>query len=294
MSYASPAAFRSALEARLNATARAGGRPVGRARKVVAFTRLLARLRHAAPDGWVLKGGFALELRLAGRARTTRDIDLDFVAGLEEATEALAAAAATDLGDFFEFAIERAGTADVGDAGGGVRFRAEARVAGRPFETLAIDVGVGPAVALPADELQVPDLLGFAGIASPPVPAAPLERHLAEKLHAVTRRYGGDQPSSRPKDLIDILLISELAAFDADALRTASHELFAERGTHRIPDALPAIPAEWARPYAAMAAEVDIDADPARGRAEAEAFLAPVLGAGSQRGRWDPGRRAWR
>jgi len=138
VSYASPAAFRTALEARLSEAARAGGTPVGRARKVVAFTRLLARLRQAAPDGWVLKGGFALQLRLAGRSRTTRDVDLDFAEGLEAATEALAAAAATDLDDFFEFAVERVGAADVGAPGGGVRFRAETRVAGRAFETLAI------------------------------------------------------------------------------------------------------------------------------------------------------------
>lgn len=52
MSYATPAAVRTALEDRLNAAARAGAAPVGRARKVLAFTRLLARLRHVAPDGW--------------------------------------------------------------------------------------------------------------------------------------------------------------------------------------------------------------------------------------------------
>lgn len=48
MTYASAAAFHSASEARLNAAARQGGRPVARARKLVAFTRLLARLERAA------------------------------------------------------------------------------------------------------------------------------------------------------------------------------------------------------------------------------------------------------
>jgi hypothetical protein len=83
------------LEARLNQEARVGGRPIGRARKFLAFTRLLARLQASAPDAWALKGGFALELRLPGRARalgltleetlahlgaTTRDIYLNDVA----------------------------------------------------------------------------------------------------------------------------------------------------------------------------------------------------------------------
>ena len=69
MSYANAAAFRAALEARLNDAARQGGRPVGRARKLVAFGRLLARLERSTPHHWVLKGGFALELRLPGQAR---------------------------------------------------------------------------------------------------------------------------------------------------------------------------------------------------------------------------------
>lgn len=103
MSYQTPAAFRAALETRLNNAARAGGRPVGRARKLVAFSRLLARLEQHAAGQWVLKGGFALELRLADHARATRDIDLDWVTSLEVATETMIDAAALDLDDYFEF-----------------------------------------------------------------------------------------------------------------------------------------------------------------------------------------------
>ena len=152
MSYATPAAFRAALEARLNAVAREGGRPVGRARKLVAFSRLLARLQEAAPERWMLKGGFALELRLPGQARATRDIDLDWQASLDDAAEALIDAAALDLGDYFDFQVARAGAADVGVAGG-IRFRADAYVAGRLFEQLLIDVGVGHEPFAHADEL---------------------------------------------------------------------------------------------------------------------------------------------
>ena len=100
--YANAAAFRAALEDRLNTAARAGGRPVGRARKLVAFTRLLARLESPAPKRWVLKGGFALELRIGGQARATRDVDLDWNTSLEDATEALLEGAAVDLDDYFQ------------------------------------------------------------------------------------------------------------------------------------------------------------------------------------------------
>jgi hypothetical protein len=71
MQYHSPAAFRAALEARLKdeQTTEAG---LSRLRKRVTFERLLARLVAVAPDAWVLKGGFALELRLGNRTEHAR------------------------------------------------------------------------------------------------------------------------------------------------------------------------------------------------------------------------------
>ena len=74
-SYATPAAFRQALEARLRRHAEEHGEELMRVRRQVAFDRLLARI-FAAQDGpWALKGGYALQLRFA-EARTTRDVDL--------------------------------------------------------------------------------------------------------------------------------------------------------------------------------------------------------------------------
>ena len=46
-----------------------------RLRSEVAFDRLLARLFARDDAPWVLKGGYALELRMK-EARATRDIDL--------------------------------------------------------------------------------------------------------------------------------------------------------------------------------------------------------------------------
>lgn len=73
--YASAAAFRIALEDRLKRIAQEEGLDLQRLRRQVTFDRLLCRL-FAAPDApWLLKGGYAMELRLK-TARTTRDIDL--------------------------------------------------------------------------------------------------------------------------------------------------------------------------------------------------------------------------
>jgi len=74
--YKTGAAFRQALGTRIKSISKESGMPLNRLRKLVAFDRFLARLVHDQPDDWVLKGGFALQLRLGERARTTKDIDL--------------------------------------------------------------------------------------------------------------------------------------------------------------------------------------------------------------------------
>jgi predicted nucleotidyltransferase component of viral defense system len=292
MRYATPAAFRAALEARLNAAARTGGRPVGNARKLVSFTRLLARLERTAPEQWILKGGFALELRLPGQARATRDVDIDWAVSLDEATSALVEAAALKLDDYFEFDIQRVGEADVGGTGG-VRFHADAYVGGRLFEPLLIDVGIGDKSFSQVDELTAPDLLDFAEIEPAHVRAISLEQHIAEKLHAYSRRHADDQPSSRVKDLIDIILMSELADYDFDRLREAVLSVFETRATHELPASLPAPPREWARSYRALADEVGLDPDPLAGHHLAAAFLDPVVADALGLARWDAQAVQW-
>lgn len=72
MRYRDATAFRTALEQRLKDRAAGDGAQLARDRKRVAFDRLLARLLTVAEGRWLLKGGFALDLRLAARARSTK------------------------------------------------------------------------------------------------------------------------------------------------------------------------------------------------------------------------------
>ena len=108
MKYADAGSFRQALEQRLKDS---GGRDPGRLtreRKRIAFERLLARLAAGAPGRWILKGGFALDLRMADQARFTKDIDIAWSADEEDLLEALSDAARGDTGDWFEFVVRRA------------------------------------------------------------------------------------------------------------------------------------------------------------------------------------------
>src|SRR5271169_4463201 len=115
--YASAAAFRAALEDRLKRLAHEERLDLQRVRRQAAFDRLLCRL-FANPDApWLLKGGYAMELRLK-TARTTRDIDLalkrlpfpsgDWDANAPNVLEALREAGQLDLQDFFTFVVGNA------------------------------------------------------------------------------------------------------------------------------------------------------------------------------------------
>lgn len=140
MRYKDATAFRQALEDRLKTRAKGDGAALARDRKRVAFDRLLARLLAVAPEQWLLKGGFALELRLAERARATKDVDIDWQADEEQLLDTLIDAASHDAGDFFVFTVERT-SAPEDRLGGSHRFRVVASLAGRLFEMFLLDVG---------------------------------------------------------------------------------------------------------------------------------------------------------
>jgi len=103
--YATPAAFRAAVEARLRERARRLGVPTYVVRRQAALERLMARLSKVAAGRWALKGGFALETRLGERARASLDLDAEHRQGAEAARADLQRAAIEDVGDHFAFAV---------------------------------------------------------------------------------------------------------------------------------------------------------------------------------------------
>lgn len=104
--YASPEAFRAALEDRLKRHAIETNTALDRLRRRVVFERLLARLEASMPGLWVVKGGMALEIRISDRARRTRDLDLAFREDTTDLHERLVDASASEAsGDGFGFLI---------------------------------------------------------------------------------------------------------------------------------------------------------------------------------------------
>ena len=174
--YQTPQALRRALEDRLLALVRREGGDINRLRRQTAFDRLLCRLFREANAPWLLKGGYAMELRIQA-ARTTRDIDLairQLPGGVRQWDEAairnlLENAAGFDLGDSFEFIIGEP-TMDLDAAPyGGSRYPVEARMAGRRFAHFHLEVSAGDVLGEPYETLEGRDWLGFAGFANAPV-----------------------------------------------------------------------------------------------------------------------------
>jgi hypothetical protein len=263
--YRTPSALRDGLEASL--AAEAAGRHVdpNRLRRHVAFERLLLRLAADTSGGaprWVLKGGLALELRLGLRARATRDLDLALLEPAGDARGAhlcLVEALSEDAqGDFFTFAVQvpKALASDRG-----WRFPVDARLAGRTFAALRLDVvACAEEMAGGIEPFTFPSRLAFASY--PPtvtVQAAALAQQAAEKLHALTRPYD-DRPNTRAKDLVDLVLLVESDLLDVGRLGERVRRVFDVRATHAPPDDLPPVPEAWRHDYAGLVAGLDVEA----------------------------------
>jgi len=268
--YATAAAFRRALEDRLQDIAGRESVDLQRLRRQVAFDRLLSRLFQAAQPGslrWVLKGGYAMELRIRA-ARTTKDIDLTMrsasisgekkddkrsLAVLEELQET----AAFTSDDFFVYAIgEPISDLDAAPYGG-ARFSVEARLDGRLFVGFHLDVGIGDAVIEPLEVIEGRDWLGFAGIGRPSLYLISREQQFAEKLHAYTLPRPG-AVNSRVRDLVDMVLLIQSRTLQSDKVAEAVRVTFGRRRTHTVPKILPLPPADWQKPYDALAKECDL------------------------------------
>lgn len=293
MSYATAAAFRQALDDRLKTEASRTGLPLTRLRKQVAFELFLRRLVAVAPNRWVLKGALALDLRLEATTRPTRDIDLGRDDDEQAAIEDITAAQQLALDDFFTYAAIRTDDLDRTDEFAAVRFHVVAQLASRTFEQFTLDIGFTDSIPATPDTIKTSDLLAFAGIDPIDLPALPLAQHLAEKVHAYTRTYGATaRRSTRPKDLVDILLIAASEPIDARALRTALESTFTERQSHQLPSGLPTPPTEWANPYRRLAAVIGVEPDLSTAFAKVATFLDPIL-AGRSDGTWDATRKRW-
>lgn len=216
--YGSPNAFRTALTDRLRAIATESQWSLSQLQRQMAYDRLLERL-YLVDEGWVVKGAAALLARDIG-VRASIDIDVYRAKASEIAEAELREAAARDIGDWFRFEIGARKPA--GDGSQAVRLPVVAYIGATVWAQFHIDL-VGSDIVMTGVPEDVPPL---ARVAIPDVEqhgyrAYPLVDHVADKIAAIFQPYGNGQPSTRYRDLVDLVAIIAAADVDAVAQMTA-------------------------------------------------------------------------
>ncbi|MEU8136526.1 nucleotidyl transferase AbiEii/AbiGii toxin family protein [Streptodolium elevatio] len=299
-SYATPLAFESALKAYAKDCVRQDGGTVNAVMRGFYFQRLTARVFSADPDRWLLKGGQALLVRYPSGARLSSDIDFQHLDDdLDAALAALRAAAATDLGDHLSFVPSSSSTHGVQD--GGVRQGFDVHVGINRRASVSVDLVVRRNITAPPQVVSLHPRPGVPWPTDwPKVRLYPVVDHIADKVCAMYE-WRRDAPSSRFRDLADIILMTQRETIDAAAAHHALHTEAAHRRSLgraelRLPQKFEMPHESWRSGYAKAATDVaglhgcgTWDA----AFTQVDAFLTPLLGT-SFVGTWHPDQQEWR
>jgi hypothetical protein len=270
------------------------------------LSRLLARVFIHEPDRWVLKGGQALLVRYHD-ARHSRDVDLlheTEAKEVDQAVRALIIAVESDLDDLLAF-HHLDTTPAAGDANA-TTVRFTLRIGTTAITTISVDlVLLNRALTGPPGSQPLPDHLNLDNLAQPPglalrpdIRLYPLIDAVADKICAMLETHGNGTPSSRHRDLVDLLLIITREPFDGGQLHYALHAEIARRqqrtGTIRldVPRSF-AAPAQWAQGYRKDALPLPAHLhDLGAAQAAASVFIDPLL-TSDPPSRWNPDSHAW-
>lgn len=263
-----------------------------RRRQLFVFGRFLARLAAHLGDSFVVKGGFALELRLE-RARTTRDIDLAVFGDSGALLQRLQAAGQLDLHDFMTFEVAAEGDIDGdGVVYGGHHFKVHCKLGGKTYSHFPTDVVFGGALSGETSTVEFLSDLSSVGLPPTRVRLLPVQTHIAEKVHAYTLPRA--TTNFRVRDLPDIALLAMVPDGPSLlAIRKALAVTFEARATHAVPQVLPPPSATWEKEYANLAEENDLLwRNLADVYAAAKEFIEPVLSSNVD-ARWDTTTWRW-
>jgi len=285
-----PSGRRASLLVRMANAARDAGVVPRRIHLVVAIDRLLVRLLEGAPGRWVVKGGYANQLRRPD-ARFTEDLDLKIETAIETAIELLASGFAVDLADDLSYEVATSPAPLEGPPGGGLRFVVIARLAGTELVRFKVDVSAADVVVGVLESYLSAPVLERLGFRRPRFPVYPVNQHFAEKLHALT--LPRDVENTRARDLVDLVWFVRHFSFRLESLAIACIATFERRATHSWPPVIDVPPESWTRPYAVWHAELDLsDPTPAAAASSLRSFLVPIY-AGLPGVTWDPAAQEW-
>lgn len=207
-----------ALEMAVTAAARTSDMDTGRAAADFYLHRLLCRVFSRPDSPFLLKGGQSMLARTPN-ARVTRDIDLLAEADdLEVALTELKGLASIDLDDFMTFEFARAEPIKAEDEyRSGLKVTFVPTLGGRKRQRVSVDLVIDqipcaePDVITPANRIEVE------GVPTFDYRVYPVVNSLADKACAMLETHGG-RPSSRVKDLVDVLVYETTTDIDGNEL----------------------------------------------------------------------------
>lgn len=299
--YRSPAALQRALSDRAKAATRTSGGDPGELVIQFYLYRLLARVFQHNRNGWILKGGQALLVRWP-EARHSRDLDLlatSDMEGLEEAVAELIAAAHRDLGDFLRFEHYDTSSGRQEHENRMVRFRTFCGTKYVGIVSVDVVANLAPLGQPDGQEVRPPIDIDL-GAKPQMVWMWPLEDHVADKIAAMYEQHAGG-PSSRVKDLVDLIYIASHAPIDGHTAHPALRREVDRRTAAGVDLVLPTafnIPDRhsWETGYrreAKRVRQLEPQYQTLAGAHElAERFVTPLL-ADHPPGRWEPTAACW-
>jgi hypothetical protein len=227
-------------------------------------------------------------------ARHTADVDLVACADSAGAAfDALRAAAAEDLGDFFTFRFESPRALVQGVPG--LRIPAEARLGPRVFERFGVDLVTGVVITGRPEEAEPLLPLTIAGLVRPRYRLYPLVDSIADKVMAIVETHQG-RPSTRFRDLVDLVLIAHSQHVRADELAAALESERLRRGLAEFEELVVPDAEMWRTGYQAVARDVSSVAEKTLASALpiVKSFVDPVLAGAAADRAWDPAALVWR
>jgi hypothetical protein len=242
------------------------------------------------------QGWGRLLVRLPG-ARHSRDLDLLHSSKhLDEAIKELAELAGRAGGDPFSFVVGAAVRMEGQVAG--AQIKVDAYLGTTRFARFPIDLSTELHVIARVERRQPRPVVEVPGVDTlPEFTLYPLPDQVADKVCAMFEKHGHvAAPSSRYRDLVDLVLIIANLPLDAEDTITALASEAQRRGL-----TLPARPEspgpQWDSGYRAVARDTTLPADlrelPAA-LSEAGACLNPLLTREITGGQWEPAEHRWR
>lgn len=257
----SPYSVRKSIEAHLKTQSANTGIEQHKLRRQFTLSRFLARVFATDPDGWILKGGTGMMVRLPN-ARHSKDIDL-LATRTSDAIASLRAVGQDDFDHFrFDIISERQLAEDRGTT-----LSVAARLGTQVFDKFSIDIVEHERVLVGEIEGHpLPLLLNTEDFREDvTIRLYPLADQIADKLCAMyevrTDNRGRTRESGRYRDLVDLLLISQNLSIDLAATVEATNAERLRRNIEQLPAALVSPGDTWRANWSRYAADGPLDAD---------------------------------